>query len=86
MSQDFVVRRFEVYGASSEALGEVEHAMSDARAKLPPTEHVDMKIEAVERPPMRAVLLQGPAAGVAKVRDSVSGSRMSSCVGIGSTC
>jgi subtilisin family serine protease len=73
MSQDFVVRRFEVYGGSFGALHEVELAMSDAQAKLPPTEHVDVKIEAVERPPMRAVLLQGSAAAVAKVRDSVSG-------------
>ena len=73
MSQDVVVRRFDVYGGSSGALDEVELAMSDARAKLGPTEHVDVKINAVERPPMRAVLLQGPAGAVAKVRDSVSG-------------
>jgi len=73
MSQDFVVRRFDVYGGSLGALDEVDLAISDARAKLLPTEHVDVKIDAVERPPMRAVLLQGPAAAVAKVRDSVSG-------------
>jgi subtilisin family serine protease len=75
MSQDFVVRRFEVYAGSSGALDEVDLALGDALAKLPPTEHLDVKIEKVERPPMRAVLLQGSGGAVATVRESVSAFR-----------
>jgi len=71
MSQDFaVVRRFEVHARDQRSLEEVDLALRDAMRKLPP-EHVKAKIDNVGRPPMLIVRLQGAAAAIATVRDSV---------------
>jgi subtilisin family serine protease len=71
MSQDVVVRRFEVHARDQGLLDEVDHELRDAVAKLP-TEHVKAEIDKVGRPPMLIVRLQGAASAIATVRDSVS--------------
>jgi subtilisin family serine protease len=71
MSQDIVVRRFEVHAPGQGTLDEVALALREAADKLP-TEQVKAKIDKVERPPMLIVRLQGVASAIATVRDSVS--------------
>jgi subtilisin family serine protease len=71
MSQDIVVRRFEVHARGQDALDEVDRALREALDKLP-TGNVKAEIDKIGRPPMLIVRLQGAAAATATVRDSVS--------------
>lgn len=71
MSQDIVVRRFEVHARGQGTLDEFDLALRGAVDKLP-TEQVKATIDKVARPPMLIVRLQGAAAAIATVRESVS--------------
>jgi len=59
MSEDLVVRRFEVRTPSLATLDEIELALREAVGKLP-AERVEAKIERIERPPTVCVRIQGP--------------------------
>ena len=71
MSEDLVVRRFEVRTPSPGTLDEIELALHEAVGKLP-AEQVKAKIERIERPPTVCVRIQGTGSSIAMVRDSVS--------------
>ncbi len=71
MSEDLVVRRFEVRTPSLATLDEIELALREAVGKLP-AERVEAKIERIERPPTVCVRIQGPGSSITMVRDSVS--------------
>src|SRR5580765_6341741 len=71
MSEDLVVRRFEVRTASPDTLNEIVHALHEA-VRMLHTKQVKAEIETIERPPTVCVRIQGPGSSITMVRDSVS--------------